>query len=167
MVFVRAVKKINGVLAYISGALIFCIGILAVFESISRTVFSHPTSWTLDLCSYLLIYLVFFGSAYAYQTKGHVAVDFLRDIVEKRGGKAPRKAMAYIGYGMALVVVFLLLKAGYSLFMTAITRDQLTANVLQVPIAFLYFAIVLGSAVMVLTIVAIVIEISKGSDEYI
>ncbi|MDR3294387.1 MAG: TRAP transporter small permease subunit [Clostridiales Family XIII bacterium] len=167
MGYVRVVRKLNGALAYISGALILGVGILAVFESISRTIFSSPTSWTLDLSSYFLIYLVFFGSAYAYQTNGHVAVDFLRAIVEKHLGKTPRRVMAFFGWGMAFIVVFLLLRGGFTLFMNALARNQLTANILQIPITVLYFAIIFGSTVMLLTIIAICVETGKGSDEFL
>ena len=76
-------RKLNGGLAFFCGCLIFLTGIFSVIEAIMRGLFSSPTIWTLNVSCYLLIWAIFLGSPYAFQTHGHVAVDLLRDAIDK------------------------------------------------------------------------------------
>lgn len=160
-------RQINGILAYISGILLVIISVLAVFEAISRSVFSHPTSWSLDFSCYLLLWAIFLGTAYAYQEKGHVAVDLLRDAVQKHFGKTPRRAMSAVGYLLVLAIIFSLLYAGFALFKSAMVYNKMTTATFQIPIAYLYIGIVIGSAVTVVTAVFIILDVLSGSDKYL
>lgn len=167
MKYPRFMTVINQWLARVSGLFIFAIGILAVFEAIMRTFLNAPTSWSLDISSYLLIWAIFLGAAYAYQEKGHVAVDLLRDAVEKRWGKAPRRVMAVIGYVIALVVIIALLVASVQLAKSAIDLNQLTYANAQIPAVVLWAAIVFGSVMMLITVVFIMLDIFAKDDKYL
>jgi TRAP-type C4-dicarboxylate transport system permease small subunit len=160
-------RRINGALAYIAGVMLVIISVFAVFEAISRSVFSSPTSWSMDLSCYLLLWAIFLGTAYAYQEKGHVAVDLLLDVIQRRFGKAPRRAMSAAGYILVLVTVIALLYGGLSLFEDAIAYGKLTTATFQVPIAYMYAGIVIGSAVTVVTAIFIVLDLISGSDTYL
>ncbi|MDR1245619.1 MAG: TRAP transporter small permease subunit [Clostridiales Family XIII bacterium] len=167
MKYPKFMTLINQVLGCVSGSLIVAIGFLAVFEALARGAFSSPTSWTLDISSYFLIWAVFLGSAYAYQEKGHVAVDILRDLVGKRLGKPPRRAMAFAGYIIVLLVIIVLFRAGVIITLNAARLDQLTIANFQIPIAALYIAIVIGSVNMATTVVFIMLDIASGGEKYL
>ncbi len=167
MKYPHFMKVINKWMARMSGIFIFAIGILAVFEAIMRTFMRAPTSWSLDISSYLLIWAIFLGAAYAYQEKGHVAVDLLREAVEKRWGKAPRRVMAVIGYAIALAVIVVLLYAGVVLAQTAVSLGQLTYANAQMPAVILWTAVIVGSVMMLLTVVFIILDIFKKDDTYL
>lgn len=167
MKYPRVLRLINQTMARIAGVMIFVIGILAVFEAVMRTFFSAPTSWSLDISTYLLIWAVFLGSAYAFQEKGHVAVDLLRDAVEKRWSKAPRRVMAFIGYAIALVVLIVLMRAGFMLAKTALDTNQLTYANAQIPAFILWLAVVVGSVMMVITVVFIILDLFTTDEKYL
>jgi TRAP-type C4-dicarboxylate transport system permease small subunit len=156
MKYPKFMTLINQALGCVSGSLIISIGFLAVFEAIARGVFSRPTSWSLDISSYFLIWAVFLGSSYAYQEKGHVAVDILRDLVEKCLGKSPRRVMAFAGYIIVLLVIIVLFRAGVIITINAARLDQLTIANFQIPITALYVAIVIGSVSMATTVIFII-----------
>ncbi|MBQ9980382.1 MAG: TRAP transporter small permease [Oscillospiraceae bacterium] len=160
-------RKINRALANVSGILLIVISVLSVFEAIMRGVFNHPTKWSLDLTCYLLLWAIFLGTAYAYQEKGHVAVDLVRDAVEKRWGKKPRRVLSVIGYLMVLATVLALFYAGYKLMGSAMAYGKLTQAMFQIPIAYLYAGIIVGSLVTVVTSVFIIIDLCSGGDTYL
>ena len=167
MKFPKFMRVINKTLAIIAGGMIFTMGILAVVEVISRSFFKAPTVWSVDIESYLLIWAVFLGQGYAFQEKGHVGVDLVRDIVEKRFGKMPRRAMAIIGYVISLAVVIALLRAGLILAQTAVSLNQLTLAFIQIPAIYLYAAIVIGSIAMVVTVVLVILDLFSKEEKYL
>ena len=160
-------KKLNAVFAIIAGALFMAIALLSVIEALLRGVFSSPTMWTVDISQYLLIIAAFFGSSYAYQEFGHVAVDFVKGVVEKCWGKAPRRVMAIIGNLMALTTVSVLLWAAYALGKRAMLFASLTTNNIQIPVAALYGIMAAGSVVMILTILFIILDLFSDSEKYL
>lgn len=161
-------RKLNGGLAFCCGCLVFLTGIFAVIEAIMRGLFNSPTVWTLNVSCYLLIWVVFLGSPYAFQTHGHVAVDLLRDAVDKFApSQIPRRIMAIIGYVVSMVFLFSLLYAGYGLVAKAVKFGTLTTTTVPIPMVWLQIAIIIGCILMLLTLVFIILDLLSGSDEFI
>jgi TRAP-type C4-dicarboxylate transport system permease small subunit len=160
-------SKLNTALAVIAGAFVMVIALLAVMEGVLRSVFSSPTIWSVDISAYLLILAAFFGSSYAYQEQGHVAVDFMKGIVEKRGGKLPRRVMSVIGYILSFAVVFAFLWTAGILGLKAIRFHSLTTNNVQIPLAVIYGVMALGSLVMIFTVIFIILDLFSDSEKYL
>ena len=161
-------RKLNGGLAFVCGCLVFVTGIFAVLEAIMRGLFSSPTIWTLNVSCYLLIWIVFLGSPYAFQTHGHVAVDLLRDVVDKFApSRIPRRAMSIIGYVVSMAFLFSLLYAGYGSVARALEYGTMTTTTVPIPMVCLQIAIVIGCILMLLTLVFIILDVLSGSEEYI
>jgi C4-dicarboxylate transporter DctQ subunit len=160
-------SRFNLVLAIISGILVTIIGFLAVFEAVMRGLFNSPTSWGSDVSQYLLIWAIFLGTSYSLQEKGHVAVDFIRDAVANAGWLKVRYVLAIIGYLFCLVVIIVLLWQGYDTWIRAIAVNKLTTANLQIPIAYLYTAIVFGSICMLTTAFCIIIDLIGGGKKYL
>lgn len=161
-------RKLNQVLAFCSGFMIFLTGFFAVFEAIMRGIFSSPTIWTLNVSCYLLIWIIFLGSPYAFQTHGHVAVDLLRDVIDKIApSRKPRRAMAVVGYCISLVFIIALLYAGYGLVTKALTYSTMTTSTVPIPVLCLQLAIIVGCILMIITLIFIILDILSGSEEFI
>jgi C4-dicarboxylate transporter DctQ subunit len=160
-------RRINSILANIAGVLLVIISLLSVFEAIMRSVFSNPTPWSLDISCYLLLWAIFLGTSYAYQEKGHVAVDLLCDAVQKRFGKTPRRVMSILGYIFVLATILAVFYASLTLFLSALSYNKLTTASFQIPIAYLYIAIILGSVMTVVTAVFIILDLLNGDDNYL
>jgi TRAP-type C4-dicarboxylate transport system permease small subunit len=128
-------ERINAAGALLCGFIVFVFAILAVMESILRK-FGHPTVWTLNLTQSIFIWAAFLGSAYAFQEHGHVAVDLLRDVVDKRTKspkRTPRRVMSVIGYICAFVVVAVILYGGWLQTVSAIELKQMEPYVFPFP----------------------------------
>ena len=161
-------RKLNNVLAFCAGCLILLTGLFAVFEAIMRGVFDRPTKWTLNLSCYLLIYIVFLSSPYAFQSHGHVLVDLFRDIMDKVfPNRIPRRISAVFGYTVSLAFVGALLYAGWKMVAKAIKYGTLTTTTIPIPLVWLQIAIVIGCVLMILTLIFIILDLLSGSDEFI
>lgn len=162
-------KTINKYVARFSGAIIFGISALAVFEAISRQFFSRPTNWTLNISCYVFIWAIFLGSAYAFQEHGHVAVDLLRDFIDKKTApsRMVRRVLAVIGYCISFVVIAVFLYGGWKLCIKGIELNQLAPTTFYLPLIWVYPAVVVGSALMLLTLFFMILDLFSGSEEYL
>ena len=169
MSYPKLITNINKVCAYISGVIILGGSVLAVMESIMRKVFSSPTSWSFNLTQGVFIWAVFLGSSYAFQELGHVSVDMFRDIIDKhtKGKKRiPRRTISIIGYLISAFVIVLFLNGGWKLCVRAGFTDLATYN-FRFPLIISYSAIVVGSVLMLVTLVFIILDLLSGNDKYL
>ena len=72
---------------------IFCIvlmafmTILVTWQVITRYVFNNPSAVTEQLCQYLFIWLVLFGSAYIFGKREHMQITFIKEKLPNKLGK--------------------------------------------------------------------------------
>ncbi len=97
MNYPKIMSRINRCCAYISGVIVLAASVLAVMESILRKVFEAPTTWSLNLSQGVFIWAVFLGASWAFQEVGHVSIDMIRDIIDRRtkGKKRMPRRVAY------------------------------------------------------------------------
>jgi TRAP-type C4-dicarboxylate transport system permease small subunit len=156
--------------AYICGGIVLGASILAVTESILRKMFSAPTTWTLNLTSGIFIWAAFLGSSWAFQELGHVSIDLIRDYVDKRTKsekRMPRRIMSLIGYLISFIVVLVFLYGGWLLCQRAVNLNQFAPYNFKFPLIISYSAIVVGSVVMLFTLVFIILDLFAGGDKYL
>ena len=162
--------KINTVCGYISGGIILAASFLAVMESILRKVFLKPTTWSLNLTQGVFIWAAFLGASWALQEVGHVSIDMVRDVIDRhtKGAKRmPRRIIAIGSYLASGFVLSVMLRAGWNLSLRAIQYNEYAAYNFKFPKIVSYSAIVVGSALMLLTIVFILLDLIKGNDKYL
>lgn len=170
MKFPKIVDKINKFGAYTAGIIIFLSSALAVMESLLRKVFSAPTTWSLNLTQGIFIWAAFLASSYAFQELGHVTIDLFRDAIDKKtkGEKRmPRRIMSIIGYLMSFIVVCVFLYGGWLLCKKDIAFNQLAPYNFTFPLIISHAAIVVGSVMMIITLVCILADLIRGGDKYL
>jgi len=166
MKFPKFLKVINKTCAIIAGVLVCCIALLATFEAFMRHS-GNPTVWSSDVTLYMLLYAVFLSSAYAFQEKGHVAVDFVQLGIGKAFGKKAQKSVAVFCYLVVEVFVAVLLWASTKMFISANFLHKMTFATIRIPITILYGAMVFGSVLMAITVLFIILDLTSSSDKYI
>ncbi len=170
MKYPKFMERINRVAALISGIIVFAASVLAVMESILRQVFSRPTVWSLNITCSVFIWAAFLGSAYAFQEHGHVAVDLLREAVDKRTKnptRRPRRIMAVFGYLCSLVIISGFLYGGWVISQAAIERNQMAPFIFKFPLIYSYSAIVVGSVLMLVTLIFMILDLFAGSEKFL
>jgi C4-dicarboxylate transporter DctQ subunit len=140
--------------------------VLTVMEAVLRTFFKSPTTWSYDVCSYVLIWTFCLGLAYGFQAKGHVAVDLFVNIIRKRFGRAPVKVLAVIAYIATLLVLLAFMISAVNLFRASVRYDRMTNGVFQIPEAVLDVAIVFGATLSIVTVVFVIWDLLSGGTEY-
>jgi TRAP-type C4-dicarboxylate transport system permease small subunit len=139
---------------------------LSVAEGILRSLGS-PTTWTLDITLYLLLWAAFLGSSYAFQELGHIAVDFIREGVGKRFGQGLRRGLAVLGYLCTEVFLLTLVWFSFRLLRVSLLTGELTYANVQIKIAWLYSGMVVGSLLMALTVAFIILDLFSDSQRYL
>lgn len=69
---------------WIAGALSFVMMLAILREVAGRYFFNNPTDWAVDLNAFLLVGMVYLGSAYTTMIDGHVRADFFYAMVTGR-----------------------------------------------------------------------------------
>ena len=169
MKYPKFMERINKIGAYICGGVVIGVSVLAVMESLLRKLFSSPTSWSLNLTMGIFIWAAYLGSSWAFQELGHVSVDLVREMVDKRTkGKmrVPRRTMAVIGYVVSFCVICVFLYGGWRLCVRAVELNQMAPYNFKFPLIISYTAIVVGAIQMMATLVFILIDLFSGGEKY-
>lgn len=167
MEFPAFLKRLNRISAIIAGILISFIGVLSTMEGIVRGFFSAPTSWSVDISVYMLIWAIFLATASAFQDKNHVSVDFVREGMGRRWGIRVQRSLTIVGYVMALVYVVAFTWSSISILSDAIKFGKLTRAIVQIPVSYLYIGMVIGSVAMMVTLVFIIVSLFSGKNDYL
>jgi TRAP-type C4-dicarboxylate transport system permease small subunit len=78
------IGRLNVALAFAAGGGLLALTGLTVNEVIRRYFLNAPTSWSLEISEYLLVFCVYFGMAYTTQTGAHVSVPLVYSRLSKR-----------------------------------------------------------------------------------
>lgn len=141
----RIIKTIERIIrpieAYI--VLIFTVEITIIIfaATVSRYTVIGALGWTNELASYSLSWITFFGASLVMDRKGHLAMDLLTKNLPVR----LRKLNEIFVYFVILISLGVLINAGFKI--VSMTRTQLSAA-LQIPLAWVYLSIPLGSIFM-------------------
>ncbi len=79
---VKTKSVMNKVLAALCTILLVFMTFLVIWQVFTRYVLNDPASFTEELVRYSLIWTGFIGAAYAFSTREHMALTFLRDKLE-------------------------------------------------------------------------------------
>lgn len=127
-------KGLDKVLAVLCIVLFAFLVLLVTWQVITRFIFNDPSVFSEELAKYCFVWLVLFGSAYAFGENGHMSIEFIKD-------KFPAKFKMAVEVFIELVIIFfaalILVKGGYAV--TELAWTQLSAS-LKIPVGYLYAA---------------------------
>lgn len=140
-------KRFNKVLGFVSGFLIMVISLLAAFETVARSIFNHPTFWSLPISQYLLLCVAFLGGSYTLQTDGHVNVELFIERFRRRS----KRVLIVLGYLLSVVYICVLL---YYTVQVAILSGRFGWDVVTafpIPAVILYGIMIFGFVTLLVT----------------
>lgn len=156
--FLSITDKINTIVKYIASLFLILLAILVVFQVIARFIINFPLSWSEEVSRYIMVYIVFLGSALAVRYKQHISIDFLVEIVSPKNKKNLTNLILLIN-----AIFFALLVYYGSLFTLAMYKQATPA--LQFSMAWAYAAVPIGSLLMLINTVAVFIETNTKSKD--
>jgi TRAP-type C4-dicarboxylate transport system permease small subunit len=142
-----AIKKINMISATLAGFVLLFITFSIFIDVFLRYFFNRPSIWITEVSTYLFLYIIFMGTAYALQQGMHIRVTFLLDFF----GPRIRKVIDMMTSCFALVFSAALLWQSSIMTWTAFEESWTSPTMLNAPYAFIYIIIVFGSLLLTLT----------------
>lgn len=119
-VFVRYVDLINKWIGRFAMQLVFVLGAVLVWSTVSRLVFGVPVNWALEMSQFILSAYYLLGGAYSLQLNAHVRMDLFYS------RWSPRQKAAVDAFTILFVIFYLgvLFYGGWSSTDYAITYKQ-------------------------------------------
>jgi TRAP-type mannitol/chloroaromatic compound transport system permease small subunit len=148
--YVRGIDAVNRTVGEFSMYIVLVMTGILVFESISRTIFSKPHIWVVEIIEFLMAAYYLLGGGYSVILKGHVRMDLLYGRWSARG-----QAIADLLTAPFLIfyVVFLLV-GGISGLQYALQYGQKNYTPWGPPMAPIKVIMVIGIALMLLQALA-------------
>lgn len=127
-----------------------------VFAAVlARYVVNYSLPWADEVARALLTWLVFVGGALALARRELVALTYFRD-------KLPDAMLRWLQLAMLIAIAFFIAVLGWTSLQLMNLTSQQTTPVLQVPLAYVYAAIPLGCAMMLLNLVREFVRVATG-----
>lgn len=105
MVMNKTKAVVNFLLSRIAAVLLITMTFLVIYQVFTRYVLQNPADFTEELVRYFLIWTGFVGAAYAFGTRQHMALLFVRDKFSIAGKKVTMVAVDVLVLVLALLVI--------------------------------------------------------------
>ncbi|NBC57858.1 MAG: TRAP transporter small permease subunit [Bacteroidetes bacterium] len=119
--------------------------IAVVWQVISRYVLGSPSTFTVEIASYCLIWLGLFGAAYATGKDLHLAIDL---IPRSTIAKSPKFFYGFVSFFVILFAILVMVIGGFRLCWLTWVLEQKSA-VLKLPLAFVYLVLPISGLLIV------------------
>jgi TRAP-type C4-dicarboxylate transport system permease small subunit len=139
--FYDKLKKVNAVCATLAGIVLLFITFSIFVDVFLRYVFGKPTIWITEVSTYLFLYVIYLGTAYALQEGMHIKVTFLLDAFSKR----TQRLMDLITSILATLFTGVLLWQTSLMTWAAIKGKWTSPTALNAPYMYIYSIMVIGS----------------------
>ncbi len=111
-------------------------------EVVMRYMFKHSLIFTEELSRYLMVWIVFLGSALAIRDKAHIRIN----VLVKRLNPKLRKATHLIAYGLILIFLAVVTIEGIRILPSQLRQMCIT---IDVSLFYFYLAIPVGAVLMI------------------
>jgi TRAP-type C4-dicarboxylate transport system permease small subunit len=136
-------------------------GILVVdvtWQVITRYILNHPSSWTEELATILMLWVSFLGAAIGFARRSHLGVDYFTGLLPERR----RKIIEIAGYVIiAFFAAAVLCYGGYRLVYLTLKTNQVTPA-LGLKRGYVYMALPISGLFITLFMVEMMIERIAG-----
>lgn len=155
---VKTKRVMNYVLSRLCTVLLVVMTLLVLWQVFTRYVLNDPASFTEELVRYFLIWTGFIGAAYAFSTREHMALTFIRDKFDDK----PRRTITILVDSIILITVFSVLVVGG--LKLAIAASMEYSALLGVPRSLVYsMAPISGVFIIIIQIINIYEDITGKS----
>lgn len=96
--------RLNDILASITGLIMLFMLASVSFEVVMRYFFNRPSKWIVEANEYSLVYIAFLGAAWLLKKEGHVKIDVVVDLLNKRH-RALLDMITYLFSALVMVVI--------------------------------------------------------------
>jgi C4-dicarboxylate transporter DctQ subunit len=145
--FYPILKKMNIFCAFVAGLVLLFITLSIFVDVILRYFFSSPTIWITEVSTYLFLYLIFLGTAYALQQGAHIRVTFLLDHLNEK----VKRIVNVLTSLFSMIFTAVLMWQSSLMTWSAFSQHWTSPTMLNAPMAYVYVAMVIGSFLLLVT----------------
>ncbi len=154
----RWFDRLIAFLADLSGLSIAFIAASVCLEVVTRYVFNHPLTWTVEATEYLQVYIAFFAAAAVLKEQGHVKIDLVVNAAGPRMGKALDTVANLLGVVTTGAIFFFSARVVYQTF----TLGTPIIKALEVPKWLVLIPIPVGCLLLTLEFMRRLIRLARG-----
>ena len=147
--------------AVVGGVLFIVIALIVFYEIVARYVFNAPTTWSIDVSIYLVLWATFLGAAYTLKEGSHIMVDVVVVKFPLRNARLIRLAT----YTLVLAFCLVLLWRGTLACIDAVRYNEVTLSTYRFPLWLPMSAIPAGSFILSLQSICKIIDSRSSADE--
>ncbi len=141
------IKKINRLAATLSGCILLFVTLAIFIDVFLRYFFNSPSIWITEVSTYLFLYIIFLGTAYALQQDMHIKVTFIVGFLGPRLTKIIDLMTAIFAMSFCLVLLWQTTVMTWAAF----KEDWTSPTMLSAPYVVIYIIMVIGSLLLFLT----------------
>lgn len=149
-------KRLGDLVESIAGVLLALVVVIVLLQVFGRYILRISLSWPEELARYILVWLMIFGVAAAAASRSQIVVDTLLELVPA----SVRRALEALAALAGLVAVALLVWTSQPLIFGPAGRS--TSPATGIPSFWIYLAVPVGGALLVLFALAELAEILRG-----
>jgi TRAP-type C4-dicarboxylate transport system permease small subunit len=149
------VKRLGDLVESIAGVLLALVVVIVLLQVFGRYILRISLSWPEELARYILVWLMIFGVAAAAASRSQIVVDTLLELVPA----SVRRALEALSALAGLVAVALLVWTSQPLITGPAGRS--TSPATGIPSFWIYLAVPVGGALLVLFALAELAEILR------
>ncbi|MBW6392306.1 MULTISPECIES: TRAP transporter small permease subunit [Halomonadaceae] len=140
----RSWDGLMAVLRWTSMAVLVFMMVSICYDAIMRYAFAAPTSWSLEINSFLLVYLAVIGAAEAQRHDAHIRITFFKDKLPPRSRAAIDIATGLLGMVFCAIMVW----RGGIMAHQAFEYGERVSSSLGTPMVFPYALLPIGFAML-------------------
>ena len=118
-------------------------------EVVLRYVFKHSLIFTEELSRYLMVWIVFLGSALAVRDEAHIRIN----VVVKRLNPKLKKVAHLFAYGLVLLFLVIVAEEGFRILPGQLRQMCIT---IDVSMFYFYLAIPVGAVLMIVFLLPVI-----------
>lgn len=153
----RLIKNLNRLTAGVTMIFVIAMVCLIFLQIITRLIFGTSFVWTDELSRYLMICIIYLGSALAFQYGSHISIDMLFNRISKSSQKIMQTVVAILCIIFLIVIIF----KGFEL--VSLTMVQRSPN-LMIPMGYVYMVFPISAFLQILNIVDITFKFWKTGE---
>jgi C4-dicarboxylate transporter, DctQ subunit len=135
------IERLNYSLALAAGICMLLLTALTTNEVVRRYFFNAPTSWSLEITEYLLVFCIYLGMAYSIKTGAHVSVP----LVYARFSKTKQRLFDMANSILLLIFWLILLWQTLILAIEYLLKNIRSETILATPLFYPMLLVVIGS----------------------
>ncbi len=153
----RFIGWLSELAGYASGVLILASMLIICYGVFLRYVLGVSTVWQTELAIYFLMFAAFVGGAYGLKHGDHVKIGV---VVDRLPGRV-RLFVNFVAVVLSLLLIAIIGVLSFDLWWEAVERGRRSSTAWNIPLAYPYFMLPLGMALMALQYLLIAAELLR------